>query len=72
MKFCRPTEKPNGNLVRTSACGRFSIERIEFQLPFASVEYRLTDTKSGETYENDTLRDARDLAQDIVDNPQDY
>jgi len=67
-KTGRVTGLPYGNMTYRSKCGRFSIERMEFNMPIRSTEYRLTDSKTGKVYRDwaEKLADAKALAQDIV------
>lgn len=70
VKFGRGNQdkSPYGNTIYHSKCGRFSIERMEFNMPVRCTEYRLTDSKTGKVYKDwaEKLADAKTLAQDIV------
>jgi hypothetical protein len=67
-KVGRVTGTPYGNTLYRSKCGRFSIERMEFNMPVRCTEYRLTDSKTGKVYKDwaEKLADAKTLAQNIV------
>lgn len=67
VTFDKGAANKYGDRVYTSKCGRFTIQRWEFNMPTRSVEYRLTDGRTDKTYKNFwSLADAKVQANEIA------
>ena len=76
VKFSKAVENTAGDLVRTTKCNRFRVTRREYQIPFASVTYRV-ELMDGETVldtDNDceSLSEAREVIAETLATPSDY
>jgi len=72
IKWSRPEENRFGHLVYTSKCGRFTITKKKFIMPFVCVGYILegVGVDVPKMYrENDSLAQAKQSAADVV-NPE--
>jgi hypothetical protein len=70
VKFSKPVrEGAVGRICRYSKCGRFKIERREYELPYKSVGfviYEVVATTSKRLVQVDTLIEAREFVNDFV------
>jgi hypothetical protein len=64
VEWGRPTKDKTGKLIYRSKCGRFTITKRSYVLPFACVGYILDGPGVERLWmrENDTLTDAKDAA----------
>jgi hypothetical protein len=68
IKWNKPVrEGAVGRVVRYSKCGKFKIERREYDLPFVTVAFVVIDLSTGKKIsEEDSLADAREYVNDVV------
>lgn len=68
VKFSKPVrEGAVGRICRYSKCGRFKIERREYELPYKSVGFVVYEVStSKKLVQADTLTEAREFVNDFV------